>query len=228
LLAFDTTIEQNQVLVLFPLPHAAWTAATSTADGREHAMKIGFGELLLAGALILGQICAASLASAGEAFTLTSPAFADDAPLMIKYAGNRAGNPNCVGQSISPPLAWANPPAGTKSFALLLTYPEGRGGLGVVHMVVYGIPASVSGFAEGELSKPSNKFVGGKSTMGLPAYFGPCTPPGDWHHYTFILIATDLDPKALAPGMTRDELFAALNGHTKAAAGLIGRFRHPS
>jgi hypothetical protein len=42
------------------------------------------------------------------------------------------------------------------------------------------------------------------------------------------LIATDLDPKALQPGMTRDELFAALNGHTKGAAGLILRFRQPS
>ena len=31
----------------------------------------------------------------------------------------------------------------------------------------YGIPADVKGFAEGELSKPSDKFVGGKSTMGL-------------------------------------------------------------
>ena len=64
--------------------------------------------------------------------------------------------------------------------------------------------------------------------MGLPIYFGPCTPPGDWHHYTFTLIATDLDPKALQPGMTRDELFAALAGHTKIAAGLVVRFRHPS
>jgi len=26
--------------------------------------------------------------------------------------------------------------------------------------------------------------------------------------------------------MTRDELLAALNGHAKGAAGLIGRFRH--
>ena len=93
--------------------------------------------------------------------------------------------------------------------------PEGRLGLGVVHMVIYGIPASVTGFTEGELSKPSDKFVGGKSSMGLPVYFGPCTPPGDWHHYTFTLIATDLDPKALQPGMTRDELFTALTGHSQ-------------
>jgi hypothetical protein len=37
---------------------------------------------------------------------------------------------------------------------------------------------------EGELSKPSDKVVGGKSTMGLATYSGPGTPPNtDWHHY---------------------------------------------
>ena len=191
-------------------------------------MKSGLGSLLLAGGLLLSSFGAAPVVRAAEPFELTSPAFADNAPLAQKYAGDRKGNPNCVGQSVSPPLAWANPPAGTTSFALLLIDPEGRGGLGVMHMVVYGIPAAVTGFAEGELSKPSDKFVGGKSTMGLPTYFGPCTPPGDWHHYTFTVIATDLDPKALQPGLTCDALFTALAGHTKGAAGLIGRFRHPS
>jgi len=139
----------------------------------------------------------------------------DSALLPAKDAGNNRQNPNCVGDNISAPLAWSDPPEGTKSFALLLFDPEGRGGLGVSHMVTYGILASVTGFAEGELSNPADKYVGGKSTPGLATYFGPCTPPGDWHHYTFTLIATDLDPKALRPGMTREELFAALNGHTK-------------
>jgi Raf kinase inhibitor-like YbhB/YbcL family protein len=126
------------------------------------------------------------------------------------------------------PLKWSNPPAGTTSFALVLADPEGRLGLGVAHVVIYGIGPAVRGLAEGELSQPSARFVGGKNTSGSPVYFGPCPPLGDWHHYTFTLIATDLDPKALSPGLTREELFAALSGHTKGAAGLIGRFRHPS
>ena len=92
----------------------------------------------------------------------------------------------------------------------------------------------MKGFAEGELSKESEKFVGGKSTMEKNTYWGPGTPPNtDWHHYTFILMATDLDPKdpALKPGMTRDELAAALgvgtpNSHVKASAGLVTRFKH--
>jgi phosphatidylethanolamine-binding protein (PEBP) family uncharacterized protein len=106
--------------------------------------------------------------------------------------------------------------------------PEGRQGLGVVHWIAYGIPASVTSFAEGEVSKESDKYVGGKSARSLPSYFGPCTPPKTgYHHYTFTLIATDLEPKALQPGMTKDEVYAALAGHTKGAAGLVGLFGNP-
>ena len=60
-----------------------------------------------------------------------------------------------------------------------------------------------------------------------PIYFGPCTPPGAPHHYTFTLIATDLEPAALAPGLTREELIKALDGHAKGATGLIGTFSKP-
>jgi hypothetical protein len=40
------------------------------------------------------------------------------------------------------------------------------------------------------------------------------------------LVATDLDPKALPPGLNRDELAVALKGHVKGSAGLITRFKH--
>jgi len=171
----------------------------------------------------------AQIASAAEPFMLTSSAFKDGTPMPKKHANNTPGNANCVGENISPPLAWSGPPAGTKSFALTMVDPEGRGGTGVVHWVAYGIPVSVTGFAEGEVSKPSDKYVGGKGTAGGGAttYMGPCTPPGAPHHYTFILIATDLDPKELPPGLTRDELFAKLTNHTKGATGLVGLFGSP-
>ena len=38
----------------------------------------------------------------------------------------------------------------------------------------------------------------------------------------------DLDPKALQPGLTREELATALKDHVKGSAGLVTRFRHPS
>jgi Raf kinase inhibitor-like YbhB/YbcL family protein len=166
-------------------------------------------------------------AHAQGVFTLSSPDFKDGQRLALKNAGNNKANPNCVGENISPALSWANPPEGTKSYALLMFDPEGRPPGGVSHWVAYGIPVSVTGFAEGEVSKPSDKYVGGQSLMKLPSYFGPCTPPGAPHHYTFTLIATDLEPAALQPGLTRDEVIKALDGHAKAATGLIGTFSKP-
>jgi Raf kinase inhibitor-like YbhB/YbcL family protein len=193
-------------------------------------MKRSIAVLLTAGGFALASLLAVPVARAADVFTLSSSAVQDNGTLATKNACNdKERSPNCVGENISPPLAWSNVPDGTKSFALLLFDPEGRAPAGVSHMVVYGIPADVKGFAEGELSKPSDKFVGGKSLMGLATYFGPGTPPNtDWHHYTFTLVATDLDPKALQPGMTREELAAALKDHVKGSAGLITRFRHPT
>ena len=189
-------------------------------------MKGGIPATCALGA-VLASMLGSGAAAAAEPFTLRSSALEDNGKLTLKNAGNNKANPNCVGENVSPPLNWSNPPEGTKSFALLMVDPEGRGGLGVVHWVAYGIPASVTGFAEGEVSEPSQKYVGGKGTSGRSTYQGPCTPVGDWHHYTFTLIATDLEPTALQPGMTRDELLNALNGHAKGGAGLIGRFTHP-
>jgi len=147
--------------------------------------------------------------------------------LPQKSAGNNKSNPNCLGENISPELTISNPPDGTKSFALLVFDPEGRPPNGVSHFVAYGIPASVTSFAEGELSRPDDRFVGGQSLMKLPTYMGPCTPVGAPHHYVFTLIATDFDAKELKEGMTRDELIRALDGHAKGATSLVGTFSHP-
>ena len=187
---------------------------------------------LTRGLLIAAGSCIAMLAAGGgaraESFTITSSAFKDGTLMAQKHAGNTKTNPNCVGENISPELSWSNVPAGTKSFALVMVDPEGRGGLGVIHWVAYGIPADVKGFAEGEVSKEGPKYMGGISTPKLPHYFGPCTPPNTgYHHYTFTLIANDLEPSAFKPGMTRDELFKQLEGHAKGSAGLVGLFGKP-
>jgi Raf kinase inhibitor-like YbhB/YbcL family protein len=183
--------------------------------------------LILAGAVALTAFCGSHQASAQGAFTLSSPDFKDGAPIPVKNTGNNKSNPNCIGENVSPAFAWANPPQGTKSFALLMFDPEGRPPGGVSHWVAYGIAASVTGFAEGEVSAASDKYVGGQSTMKMASYFGPCPPAGAPHHYIFTLIATDLDPAALQAGMTRDELIKALDGHAKGATGLIGTAAKP-
>ena len=188
--------------------------------------------LVAAATLTLGLVGTA--ANAADIFSLTSKTF-KDGTMMPKNASNSAANaptnPNCVGENVSPQFSWTGVPEGTKSFALMMFDPEGRAPSGVSHWVAYGIPASVTGFAEGEVSKPSDKYVGGKSTQGVGFYSGPCTPPGTTpHHYTFVLIATDFDPKELPPGLTRDELIAKFGpppAHIKGSTGMVGLFVNP-
>src|SRR6516164_713577 len=150
-------------------------------------MKKGIAALLTAAGFLASPLLAVSMAWAADVLTLSSSALQDNGILATKNAcSDKQRTPNCVGENISPPLAWSNAPEGTKSFALLLLDPEGRPPAGVSHMVVYGIPSDLTGFAEGELSKPSDKFVGGKNLMGSGTYFGAGPPPNvDWHHYTF-------------------------------------------
>jgi Raf kinase inhibitor-like YbhB/YbcL family protein len=174
-----------------------------------------------------GILLLAGTAHAADVFTLSSSSFKDGALLPKKMAGDNKANPNCVGENVSPELSWKNAPAGTVSYALIMTDPEGRNGLGVDHWHAYGIPAAVTSFAEGETTKNSDKYVGGVGTAKQTHYMGPCTPPGAPHHYTFVLVATDLDAKALPPGLTRLDLLAKLDGHVKGAAGLVGLFKNP-
>jgi hypothetical protein len=187
--------------------------------------------LFAAAAATLALGLTAPAANAADIFTLQSKTFQDGHMMPKKVANNAPNNPNCVGENVSPELSWSNVPEGTKSLVLLMSDPEGRAPSGVSHWVAYGIPASVTGFAEGETTKDSDKYVGGKSTMGVGHYSGPCTPPNaSAHHYTFILIATDFDPKELPPGLTRDEVIAKFGpppAHVKGSTGLVGLFVNP-
>ena len=192
--------------------------------------------LFAAAAVTLACGFATTAASAAGVFTLESSTFSDGKMMPKKVANSAANvptNPNCVGDNVSPQLSWTGVPEGTKSFVMLMIDPEGRGGAGVNHWVAYGIPASVTSFAQGEVSKPSDKYVGGKSTQGVGFYSGPCTPPGTTpHHYTFVLVATDFDPKELPPGLTKDEVTAKIAPagppvHAKGSAGLVGLFVNP-
>jgi len=179
----------------------------------------------LAAALALAMSAAASQSDAASApFRVTSSSFKDGGMLTKK---NAADDPMrmCGGDNVSPALSWANPPEKTKSFVVFMLDPDGLLGQGVSHWVGYGIPANVQGFAEGELTKQTKNFVGGKGTRDNALYIGPCPPMGDApHHYVFTVVATDLDPSALKPGMTRDEVYAAIKGHTLVGGSIVGRY----
>src|ERR1700734_4179870 len=73
---------------------------------------------------------------AADVFKLKSSTF-DDGKIMPKKVANSAANsqnnPNYVGDNVSPEFSWSNVPEGTKSFVMLMTDPEGRGGAGDLH-----------------------------------------------------------------------------------------------
>src|SRR5580693_5526782 len=105
-------------------------------------MKHGAASLLVFGGFVLASLASVSGAKAADVLTLTSSALPDNGTLAVKNAcSDKQRSPNCVGENVSPPLAWTGVPEGTKSFALLLFDPEGRAPAGVSHMVAYGIPA---------------------------------------------------------------------------------------
>jgi hypothetical protein len=186
--------------------------------------------LVLAGAVAAASCLLPSgqaAAAKSKVFNISSSALHDFGMLKKKYAGKNEQNKNCVGENVSPPLRWTNAPANTKSFAIIMFDPAGRGGAGVVHWVAYDIPASKTALKEGEASQPSNEFKGGKNTPGMTTYFGPCPPFGDKPHpYVITLIASDIAPGTLQAGMTKDELANALNGHVLGATTMVARFGH--
>ncbi len=172
----------------------------------------------------------AGLAFAADPFAVTSSAFKDGDVWPAKYAGADPSrtNPPCPGQNVSPPLAWSNAPADTKSFAIMMFDPDGANALGVSHWVAYNIPLGKTKLDEGEASASPKDFTGGKNGIGHDHYFGPCGPSGhSLHHYIITLIATDLEPGKLKAGLSRDELLAELKGHALAPASIVGRYTRP-
>jgi hypothetical protein len=148
----------------------------------------------LALATTLATFALAATATAAP-FTLKSTDFKAGAAMDDKESFNSFG---CSGANISPELEWANPPAGTKSFALMVHDPDAPTGSGWWHWVVYNIPADAktlpSGAGKADNSALPKGAVQGNTDFGSAGYGGPCPPAGSGnHHYNFTLFALKTD-----------------------------------
>ena len=149
---------------------------------------------------------------------ITSPAFAAEAPIPLDYS--------CKGNNTSPALSWTEPPAGTKSFALILEDPDAPGTSAWVHWVIFNIPASMRGLDEAVPTdaKLNDGSLQGRTSANTNGYHGPCPPTGT-HHYFFKLYALDTI-LSLSSDANKDAVLAAIKGHVLANAQLMGTFTH--
>jgi Raf kinase inhibitor-like YbhB/YbcL family protein len=170
--------------------------------------------------VILLSSCSSSSTSTPEAdmsLDLKSDAFVNGQSIPAKYS--------CIGKNVSPALTWSDPPAGTRSFALIVDDPDAPMGTWV-HWVLFNIPAGQRSLAEdlpvtGKNVDPSAIYFG-KNSSGNTRYDGPC-PPSGTHRYYFKLYALDTLVDIL-PGATKEELLKAMQGHILAQGELMGTF----
>lgn len=180
-----------------------------------------------AGGVVLGMLLLLqpSLAqqARSNAFTITVPGFSEASMLSAKNASN---DPGCGGQNISPAVQWSHAPSGTKSFAVTIVDPDGGKGLGSVHWVAYGIPASISSLPEGVGTSSSKDLVAGNNSRGKATYRGPCPPVGENpHHYIVAVYALDLAPGTLKPGLSHNAFLAAIKGHSAGETSIVLRYQ---
>lgn len=147
---------------------------------------------------------------------LTSSAFEQRGKIPAKYTGE--------GDDVSPPLAWADAPQGTKSFAVICHDPDAPlvspGTYGFVHWVLYNLPAST-----GSLDEGADVGTAGKNDFGNSGYGGPMPPDGHGvHHYFFWVLALDRELD-LAPGLSLWQFLEKAEPHVIGMNRLVGTYQ---
>lgn len=143
---------------------------------------------------------------------ISSSAFDWGGPIARRYAKD--------GDDVSPPLSWSGVPEGTRQLALVCHDPDAPLPDGFTHWVVYGIPATAGGIAEGG----GGEFTEGRNDYGDLGYGGPQPPEGHGrHHYYFWLYALDTEIGD-GPGLTRHELLQRIGEHIIEQNRLVGTY----
>ncbi|MHB8623523.1 MAG: YbhB/YbcL family Raf kinase inhibitor-like protein [Sulfuricaulis sp.] len=151
--------------------------------------------------------------------TLTSPAFRHNGEIPPRYT--------CDGDDVSPPLSWSGVPGSAKSLALIVDDPDAPDPkapkMTWVHWVLYNIPPSATGLAEGLTTKdlPTGTLEG-SNDWKRTGYGGPCPPVGR-HRYFYKLYALN----TVLPDLGHPAKMAlekVIQGHVIAQVELIGSY----
>ena len=166
-------------------------------------------------------------------FALTSTGF-QDGLIHGRYGQNSEHVSRGVPQ-LSFPLSWQNPPAGTKSYALVFqdfdNIPDE--GFAWLHWLVCDIPAEATSLAENasrlnrDLIQGRNSWICPYGNYGLDEsltdYYGGPAPERD-HEYEVSLYALDT-LLGLSKGFYYNDLRRAMAGHILAEAVLKGVYK---
>jgi len=132
----------------------------------------------------------------------------------------------CEGKDISPPIAWLDLPAGTKSLALIVDDPDAPDPVAPkmtwVHWVLYNLPPTNEGLPENVKTLPAGTKEGLNDWKRI-GYGGPCPPIGR-HRYFHKLYALDTVLSDLKQP-TKANLEEAMKGHVLREAQLVGTYQ---
>jgi Raf kinase inhibitor-like YbhB/YbcL family protein len=158
------------------------------------------------------------------AFTLRSPDIAPGGSIGSIHVYDHSG---CSGGNISPAFSWSHPPAGTRSFALLVfdsDVPEG----GFWHWVVFDIPATVRSL-RADAGNPTRRLlprqaVQIRNDFGSLGYGGPCPPSGSRHHYHFMLYALSVPKLGLSAAAEPEQVNSRISPVTLGETEIVATF----
>ena len=158
----------------------------------------------------------ASPRASSDDFTLTSPAFEPGETLPARFTADAEGD------AVSPPLAWTDPPAGTKSLVLVVEDADAPSPEPLVHWLAWDLSGQGGHLAEAA-SPPST----GRNSYQRQAWLPPDPPSGhSAHDYVFQLFALDV-PAELEAGSGRTAVEDRLDGHVLAVAVLQASYARP-
>lgn len=160
---------------------------------------------VIGAAMAFFALLSSAPARSAQTFQIQSADIAAGQTIPQRFAFNGFG---CTGQNLSPALTWSNPPAGTKSFAVMVHDADAvTGGAGFWHWAVVNLPAGTSGLtrgsgtADGQALPETARQIA--TDFGTPGWGGPCPPAGDKpHRYTFTVYALKVDKLELPPNAT--------------------------
>ena len=158
--------------------------------------------------------CASDTIQAPSTIQVLSKAFSAGGAIPARYS--------CQGENVSPDLAWSNLPAGTKTIVILCDDPDAPVG-NWVHWVLYDLPASETGIADGVKAAPPAGARHGLNSWNKPGYGGPCPPPGKPHRYFFKVYALNA-PLGLSEGVTEAKVLEAMKAHVLARGEIMGTY----